>query len=168
MANTLLWLSALLVASSGQLPSAVSPAIDEVSPQLLKHTPQTAPGKSGIEKNGIENCCAIDSSETASSRAPASVAMTVESWPPVEFLTHLFDTTSYPPRWRCGKWASFEGWLHIISDLCIWFSYITIPALLLYFARRRHDLPFHKVFFLFGAFIICCGFTHLLEAVIFW
>ncbi|MEQ9379376.1 MAG: hypothetical protein RJP95_00820, partial [Pirellulales bacterium] len=71
MANTLLWLSALLVASSGQLPSAVSPAIDEVSPQLLKHTPQTAPGKSGIEKNGIENCCAIDSSETASSRAPA-------------------------------------------------------------------------------------------------
>jgi hypothetical protein len=29
-------------------------------------------------------------------------------------------------------------------------------------------LPFRNVFWLFGAFILACGTTHLMEAVIFW
>src|SRR5689334_12693062 len=30
------------------------------------------------------------------------------------------------------------------------------------------DLPFRLVFLLFGAFILSCGTTHLMEAIIFW
>jgi hypothetical protein len=36
---------------------------------------------------------------------------------------------------------------------------------LIYFIRRRREMPFPLLFWLFGAFIITCGFTHLLEVV---
>ncbi|MBI4563334.1 MAG: response regulator [Planctomycetes bacterium] len=59
-------------------------------------------------------------------------------------------------------------WLHNSSDLLIWLAYLTIPALLVLFARRRADLPFKGVFWLFGAFLVSCGFAHLVEALTFY
>jgi signal transduction histidine kinase len=47
----------------------------------------------------------------------------------------------------------------------IWLAYVAIPFLLIYFSHRRRDLPFPWVFWLFGAFIIGCGMTHLMEVV---
>jgi PAS domain S-box-containing protein len=38
--------------------------------------------------------------------------------------------------------------------------------MLVLFARRRHDAPFRHLFWLFGAFIILCGSTHLLEVIV--
>src|SRR5262249_32873494 len=43
-----------------------------------------------------------------------------------------------------------------------------IPCVLGYFVLRRRDIPFRSVFLLFGAFILACGTTHLMEAIIFW
>ena len=40
--------------------------------------------------------------------------------------------------------------------------------MLLYFVRKRGDLPFSKVFLLFGAFIILCGTGHLLNIWTLW
>ncbi|MGD9644710.1 MAG: ATP-binding protein [Pirellulales bacterium] len=80
----------------------------------------------------------------------------------------IFDTSQFPPRWYCGEWTDFHGWLHILSDLGVWSAYVAIPCVLLYFASRRRDLPFRFVFLLFGAFILACGTTHLMEAIIFW
>ncbi len=45
---------------------------------------------------------------------------------------------------------------------------MAIPIVLLYFLKKRKDLPFPKIFLLFAAFIIACGFTHLTEAIIFY
>src|SRR6185295_805161 len=84
------------------------------------------------------------------------------------FLTHLFDTTGWPRRWECGTWEDAHGWLHVASDLGVWSAYVAIPCVLIYFALHRRDLPFQKVFWLFGAFILACGTTHLMEAIIFW
>lgn len=84
------------------------------------------------------------------------------------FFAKLFDTGDFPPRWHCGLWTAGHGWLHIGSDLAVWLAYFTIPCLLVYFAAKKRDLPFRKVFWLFGAFILACGTTHLMEAVIFW
>lgn len=87
----------------------------------------------------------------------------------LEFFSRLFDTTGFPPRWLCGSgWTSVHGWLHILSDGAIWAAYFTIPGILIYFAARKKDLPFRMVFLLFGAFILACGTTHLMDAVIFW
>jgi len=86
----------------------------------------------------------------------------------LDFLKQLLDTRDFPARWYCGVWSAELGWLHIISDLAVFGAYMTIPVLLLYFIRRRRDVPFIPIFWLFGAFIAACGTTHLIEASIFW
>lgn len=86
----------------------------------------------------------------------------------MDFITSLFDTSDFPARWTCGHWTSRHGWLHILSDLGVWSAYLAIPLVLLFFLVRRSDLPFRKIFVLFGAFILACGTTHLMEAIIFW
>ncbi|MCA9254446.1 MAG: hypothetical protein KDA33_02365 [Phycisphaerales bacterium] len=104
--------------------------------------------------------------ETACTQcAPAATASRAE---PGYFLTHIFDTSDFPPRWFCGTWTGFLGWMHVLSDALIWGAYIAIPILLVIFLRRRRDVPFPAVLWLFVAFIVACGFTHLMEAVIFW
>jgi signal transduction histidine kinase len=86
----------------------------------------------------------------------------------LDFLSHVFDTSGFPPRWRCGIWTEGHGWLHILSDLGVWSAYVAIPCVLGYFVLRRKDIPFRTVFLLFGAFILACGATHLMEAILFW
>jgi len=86
----------------------------------------------------------------------------------MEFFTKLFDSSDFPPRWHCGTWSDGHGWLHILSDLGIFSAYFAIPIVLLCFVWRRQDLPFRRLFMLFGAFILLCGATHLMEAIIFW
>ena len=86
----------------------------------------------------------------------------------LDFLKQLLDTRDFPARWYCGVWSAQLGWLHIVSDLAVFGAYMTIPVLLLYFIRRRRDVPFIPIFWLFGAFIAACGTTHLIEASIFW
>ncbi len=85
-----------------------------------------------------------------------------------EFFTHLFDPTGWPPRWQCGRWTDFHGWLYIGADLLIWGAYGVIPILLVQFIRQRDDVPFGLVFWLFALFILACGSTHLLDAVMFY
>jgi signal transduction histidine kinase len=83
-------------------------------------------------------------------------------------MDRLFDTTGFPARWHCGVWSAQLGWLTIISDLLVFSAYMAIPILLVYFIRRRRDVPFTGIFWLFCAFIAFCGVTHLIEALIFW
>jgi len=59
-------------------------------------------------------------------------------------------------------------WLHVISDSLIALSYFTIPFTLLWFVRKRRDLPFSWMFGLFGAFIVACGATHVMEVWNLW
>src|SRR5437879_5174918 len=85
-----------------------------------------------------------------------------------DFFTNLFDSTGFVPRRLCGTWTTGLVLLHNISDVLIWLAYIAIPVVLVYFIRRRRDMPFSWVFWLFGAFIILCGTTHLMEVVMFY
>ena len=84
------------------------------------------------------------------------------------FFGSLFDTSDFPARWFCGTWTAELGWLHIASDLVIFLSCMALPCALIFFIRRRKDVPFYPFFWLFGAFLLTCGTTHLTEAVIFW
>ena len=85
-----------------------------------------------------------------------------------EFFYKLLDTSDFPPRWVCGKWTEFHGWLYISSDLLIWLAYFLIPVILIWFIQKQPNMPFLPVFWLFGFFIILCGSTHLIDALIFW
>jgi len=86
----------------------------------------------------------------------------------LDFLGSLFDASGFPARWRCGAWTPLHGWLHILSDLGVWSAYMAIPAVLGFFVARKKDVPFRGILLLFTAFILACGTTHLMEAVIFW
>src|ERR1700733_12878359 len=68
----------------------------------------------------------------------------------------------------CYLWKPEIVWLHVTSDALITLAYYSIPLSLLYFARKRKDLPFHWVFLMFGAFILSCGTTHLMEIWTIW
>jgi PAS domain S-box-containing protein len=85
-----------------------------------------------------------------------------------EFFAKLFDSSSWPPRWHCGQWTAFHGWLYIISDLLIWSAYFSIPVFILRYISKKQDVRFVRLYFLFAAFILACGATHLLDAIAFW
>ncbi|WP_197525500.1 sensor histidine kinase [Pseudobythopirellula maris] len=80
----------------------------------------------------------------------------------------IFDTSPYPPCWRCGQWTAAIGWLHIVSDLLIWLAYMAIPVGLAFYAGMLRKGPYRGILCLFCAFILSCGVTHLMEVVIFW
>ena len=84
------------------------------------------------------------------------------------FFRKTFDASGFVPRRMCGEWSTGLILLHNISDGLIWLSYIAIPFVLVYVIRRRHDIPFPWIFWLFGAFIVLCGTTHLMEVVLFY
>ena len=86
----------------------------------------------------------------------------------MDFFARLFDASGFVPRRVCGDWLTELILLHNISDGLIWLSYLAIPVVLIYFIRRRRDMPFPWIFWLFGAFIILCGTTHLMEVVLFY
>lgn len=79
-----------------------------------------------------------------------------------------FDTTPFTPRWQCGHWEPWLGWLTIISDSLIFIAYAAIPAALAVVLIRRRDFPFPLVLSLFVMFILSCGLTHLVEVFIFY
>ena len=72
------------------------------------------------------------------------------------------------PHGYCYLWNRNLVWLHLVSDALIFLSYVVISFTLVYFVRRRRDLPFHWMFLCFGAFIIACGFTHGMEIWTLW
>jgi len=86
----------------------------------------------------------------------------------IDFFRLLFDSSDWPPRWHCGRWTEFHGWLYIISDLLIWAAYFTIPLVIIRYLTKKKNSPFVKLYFLFAAFILACGATHFLDAVAFW
>ena len=86
----------------------------------------------------------------------------------LDFFQKLFQAECWPLRWHCGKWTEFHGWLYIFSDLAIWVAYFAIPILLIKFATKKRYIPLPSIFWLFGAFILLCGLTHLLDATMFW
>lgn len=85
-----------------------------------------------------------------------------------EFFLKLFDTSDWPPRWHCGRWSEFHGWFYIVSDLLVWSAYFAIPLLILRYISRKQNPQFMRLYFLFAAFILACGATHLLDAILFW
>jgi PAS domain S-box-containing protein len=82
----------------------------------------------------------------------------------IDFLA----TNGFIPHGYCLSWNPILLWLHIASDILITLSYYSIPLSLAYFVRHRKDLPYPWLVFMFGLFILACGTTHLLAAIVIW
>jgi PAS domain S-box-containing protein len=86
----------------------------------------------------------------------------------MELLRQLFGPGDFMPHGYCYLWNPGLVWLNVISDSLIAVSYFSIPFTLLWFVRKRRDLPFGFVFVLFGTFIVACGSTHVMEVWNLW
>jgi diguanylate cyclase (GGDEF)-like protein/PAS domain S-box-containing protein len=86
----------------------------------------------------------------------------------LELLRKLLATNSFIPHGHCYLWKSELLSLHIVSDLLIALAYYSIPIALLYFIHQRRDVPFRWMFLLFGAFMISCGTSHVMEVWTLW
>ncbi|WP_414529677.1 GAF domain-containing protein [Nodularia chucula] len=84
------------------------------------------------------------------------------------FLLHNFLSSQYIPHGHCYLWQKPLVALHLLSDALIAIAYFSIPIMLIYFVNKRSDIPFSKVFLLFGAFIILCGTGHLMDIWTLW
>lgn len=72
------------------------------------------------------------------------------------------------PHGHCFLWQPGILWVTVVSDLIIGISYFLISAALIVFVKKRHDLSFRGIFFLFGSFILWCGLTHLFAIHTIW
>ena len=64
--------------------------------------------------------------------------------------------------------AAGRIWAHLTADALIALSYFSIPLAIVYFAYRRPDIRYGWILYLFGAFIIACGITHLFAIWTMW
>ncbi|WP_190439756.1 PAS domain S-box protein [Trichocoleus sp. FACHB-90] len=85
-----------------------------------------------------------------------------------EFLQSFLTSNSFIPHGHCYLWKPGLVWLHIASDSLIALAYYSIPITLLNLVQKRRDLPFDWIFLLFGAFIVSCGTTHVMEVWTLW
>ena len=81
------------------------------------------------------------------------------------FFSPIFQ---YVPHGHCYLWKPGLVGLHVSSDVLIALAYYSIPVTLVYFVRQRKDIPYPEVFWLFSAFIVACGTTHLLAVWTIW
>ncbi|OUL30345.1 ATP-binding protein [Nostoc sp. 106C] len=86
----------------------------------------------------------------------------------LQLLQSFFVDGGFIPHGHCYLWKPGLVLLHILSDFLIALAYFSIPIALVYFVRKREDLPFKSILLLFGAFIVSCGTTHLMEIWTLW
>jgi Cu+-exporting ATPase len=67
-----------------------------------------------------------------------------------------------------GNMTPFLMMLMALANALIAVSYATIPFFLIVFIRKRKDMPFTWVIFLFGLFILACGTTHIVHIIGLW
>ncbi|MEQ6167366.1 PAS domain S-box protein [Ekhidna sp. MALMAid0563] len=107
----------------------------------------------------------IDLSSVSICKAPSA---SIENPTLISYFSGLLSTENWPARWTCGDWSSVEGWMYISADLSIFLAYLSIPIILLWYIRNRDIGKGRKLVTLFAAFILLCGFTHLIDVVLFW
>ncbi|MEH1943330.1 MAG: PAS domain S-box protein [Nostoc sp.] len=86
----------------------------------------------------------------------------------MEFLNNFFSTSQFIPHGHCYLWKPELVRLHLISDVLTGLAYYSIPVMLVYFVRKRQDMPFRWIFLMFGTFIVACGTTHLMDVWTLW
>lgn len=77
-------------------------------------------------------------------------------------------TRQFSPHGYCLSWRPDLLWIHVGSNLMIALSYFAIPAAIAYYVSKKTEIENKSLFWLFAAFIIACGLTHLMGAITIW
>ena len=85
-----------------------------------------------------------------------------------QLILNLTGKNGWMPHGFCIQWTPSLLWVYVVSDALITLAYYSIPLAILYVALRRKDLHFHRIYLMFGAFILACGTSHLFSIVLLW
>ncbi len=80
----------------------------------------------------------------------------------------LLNPTGLTAHGFCLSWAPGLIAVHAGSDAAIGLAYFSIPLAIAVVLRNRRDLEFRWVAYLFVAFILACGTTHLFSILTLW
>ncbi|MBV8864046.1 MAG: hypothetical protein JO210_01450, partial [Acidobacteriaceae bacterium] len=76
--------------------------------------------------------------------------------------------TDFVPHIYCLRQQAVVVQLFIWANAAIALAYYVIPFTLIRIVRKRRDIVFDWMLVLFGAFILACGTTHLLDIWTLW
>lgn len=74
----------------------------------------------------------------------------------------------YHPHGVCYLWETDLVTAHVLGDGLTALAYYAIPLGLVYFIRKRGDVPFDWMFVAFAIFIVACGTTHVMAIWTLW
>jgi PAS domain S-box-containing protein len=80
----------------------------------------------------------------------------------------LLDPAGLTAHGFCLLWEPGLIWTYAVADALTALAYFTIPVALAVFARRRRDLAFRPMLWLFVSFIFLCGTTHVFDVLTLW
>ncbi len=80
----------------------------------------------------------------------------------------LMNPSGLTPHGFCLSWAPGLIATHVIADAVIGLAYFSIPLAIASLLRRRPDIRYSWVAYLFVGFILACGTTHLWAILTLW
>jgi len=79
-----------------------------------------------------------------------------------------FFHTMYMPHGHCYLWQAHLLWSNVLADAFIAAAYFSIPVAIMIVAKKRPEIGQHWLAWLFSAFILLCGLTHLIGIFAVW
>ena len=86
----------------------------------------------------------------------------------MESLQQLLGPELFMPHGHCYLWLPSLLWLQVGTNALIAGSYVAIAITLAYLVHRGNYLPFKGTALAFGAFIVTCGLTHIMDIYVIW
>ncbi|GAA0745693.1 PAS domain S-box protein [Ideonella azotifigens] len=86
----------------------------------------------------------------------------------MDFLLSLLGRNGFLPHGYCFTWAPGLLWPMVLADGLIAAAYFSIPLAIVSFYRKRPDIGYRPVAWLFSAFIFACGITHVMDVWTIW
>ncbi|WP_424362188.1 ATP-binding protein [Methylocystis parvus] len=80
----------------------------------------------------------------------------------------IFGSADLAPHGYCLLWEPGLIGLYAVSDAATALAYFSIPLTLVVVGRRRGDLVYRPMLWLFAAFILLCGTTHWMDLLTLW
>lgn len=75
---------------------------------------------------------------------------------------------AYMAHGYCLLWKPWLVTLHAGSDFLIFAAYVAIPIGIWIFLQKRKEAPLRPIAWLFVAFILLCGLTHIVNLITLW
>ncbi len=79
--------------------------------------------------------------------------------------TWLVDPAGLPPHGFCLLWDPGLIWTQVAADIAVGVAYFAMSLALTIYARRRRDVAFRPLVWMFAAFIVLCGASHWIDAL---